>query len=140
MTLDILVLEDTDDDIFYMNRYLRDCNYELVKNSNSFRAAIKSGTRAKVYFLDDYVPEDGTGSAESMFLVNYAFLMDTLSPEEQRDSIVLYSGSTARPEVEDFCRLNGIAMVEKKYVRTLADQLKEKPMPSIPLREPAFAY
>ncbi|MBT3406309.1 hypothetical protein HN419_04015 [Candidatus Woesearchaeota archaeon] len=140
MTLDVLVLEDNGDDIFLMTHYLRGRNYELVEDSSSFRSAIESGTRAKVYFLDDYVPEDGTRSAEPMFLVNYAFLMDTLTPEEQRDSIVLYSGSTAKPDVEDFCRLNGIAMVKKTYVRDLAEQLKEPEQP-IPLPAvPAFAY
>ena len=63
---------------------------------------------AKLYFLDDRVPDKPNAAIEPAFIENCSFLF-----KYKLGAKVFYTGSNPHDEQEDFCKKHGIELVDK---------------------------
>ena len=84
----------------------------VVQSLQGFESYFRSGNLARVYLLDDRVPEtDGTDTLQSRFLENYGTLERAHADRGMGTFRVIYIGDNASPEVIDFCRAREIEMI-----------------------------
>lgn len=106
---DVLVLEDGELSIgFIMGKKPKNLEIKLVENSEKFREYITNGGEAKLYFLDDKVPERQGAAIEPNFINNCSFLF-----EHKPSARVFYTGSFIKEKAEIFCRKYNIELVDK---------------------------
>ncbi len=120
--VDILVLEDNRGcrlAIFYqIPDTLRST---FVKNSREFKQYLGNNGRADRYFLDNEVPDDD-GIPTGQFIYHADILLDKMP-----DSRIVYIGGTLSTEIEQYCQLHRIPMVNKSKVgKYIKENLKSE--------------
>lgn len=112
--VDILVLEDDTRlySWFIRDQIPQDLTTKRMKNSQEFRRYMSGGGRAKLYFLDDRVPEHPQSDRESSgFNLNYECLV-RLVP----DAMVFCMDPSPDAQTEAYCSERGIPLVAKRDI------------------------
>lgn len=117
--LDALILEDFD---FYRERMQADIapgrRIAFATNSEEYRNILKS-SKAKLYFLDDVVP-DLDGENRFLFLTHCPMLL-RLNP----DAKVYYIGSNPYSAVKQYCAGNKIEIIERDIVAGIINAMHD---------------
>ncbi len=106
---DILLLEDDDLWQILMTDEIPDgLTYKLVEGGKRFEEYLSNGGQARLYFLDDEVP-DASGIVGFHFIKNCTYLF-----ERRPNARVLYTGSSPGEETYEYCKKHGISLIDKK--------------------------
>ena len=115
---DFFVLEDNLVRWEYISQILPpNLTYTHAPNGTEFEAYLAQGRTAKIYFLDDEVP-DSQGIVGYHFIKHCNILLD-----QQPTAKVFYTGSAPGPEETDFCEERMILMIDKNHIGKKVQEL-----------------
>ena len=108
---DIFILEDNTIDRRRMEGQIpEELTYVLAKDGREFEDYLANDGRARLYFLDDMVP-DSSGNAGFHFIKHCTHLTE-LRP----DAKVFYTGSVPGSREEAYCGEHDIQIVQKSEI------------------------
>lgn len=117
--VDVLVLEDNTALLeLILDRIPAELTIESVKESKSLRDFLEQERYARLYFLDDEVPEYKGAAPDHAFINNSALIL-----QKRPDGKVFYIGGTPDEKIRNYCSNRGIEIVEKLRVGDKARQL-----------------
>ena len=119
--VDVLILEDNSR---HRRRIESDIptgiDYLFVRNGSEFEEFLASGKQARLYFLDDEVP-DAEGA------IDFHFIKHSLRLREARsDARVFYIGSIPNPAEQRHCEEYGMKIIDRSDIgRIISQELTE---------------
>lgn len=112
---DILVLEDNPTYRHYIREYIPShLRATFVENSAALRRYLGDGMEARLYFLDDQVPEAEGAAADFHFIDNSLYLLG-----KKPDARIFYVGSIPQAHTRTFCFERGIKIVLRNDIEAI---------------------
>ena len=108
---DILILEDSLIGQMFMTEQIpEDLTHKIVSTTSELREYLDKGNQARLYFLDDNVP-NAFGKCEFQFIENCTYLLKRL-PKAR----VFYIGSGPGKKELEYCKRNKILLRDRSQV------------------------
>lgn len=108
--LDALILEDEYQKTI-LDGICAGVNFKIVSTSTEFQMYLRNNGRAKLYFLDNYVPRREGEEIRAELEFNYKALKRFVP-----DAKVFYIGSDPEERIINFCSNNNIQIISKYEV------------------------
>ena len=86
-------------------------NFKIVSTSTEFQIYLRNNGRARLYFLDNYVPRRDGEEIRAELEFNYKALKRFVP-----DAQIFYIGSDPEKKIIDFCSNNNIQIINKYEV------------------------